>query len=232
MGDSQLAGSLLELLARIPDPRGRHGRRHPLTAMLAAIVCSILTGARGYRAMAHWLRSQNVEVWRWLGFHRKPPCANSFRNLLLALDPEVLEAVLREWMADVVSLPTTDALQPVAMDGKTLRNTLTPHDRNVQLLSLLDQATGGVLSQQAVPSTTNEAKTAADLLKTIVLKGRLVTGDAAFCQRELCKEIVDSGGDYLFVVKDNQPELKAAIAADFQPGFSPRHRETATNVAL
>jgi len=200
--------------------------------MLAAIVCSILTGARGYRAMAHWLRSQNVEVWRWLGFHRKPPCANSFRNLLLALDPEVLEAVLREWMADVVSLPTTDALQPVAMDGKTLRNTLTPHDRNVQLLSLLDQATGGVLSQQAVPSTTNEAKTAADLLKTIVLKGRLVTGDAAFCQRELCKEIVDSGGDYLFVVKDNQPELKAAIAADFQPGFSPRHRETATNVAL
>jgi hypothetical protein len=232
VGDSQLAGSLLELLARIPDPRGRHGRRHPLTAMLAAIICSILTGARGYRAMAHWLRSQNVEVWRWLGFQRKPPCANSFRNLLLALDPEVLEAVLRQWMADVVSLPTTDALQPVAMDGKTLRNTLTAHDRNVQLLSLLDQATGGVLSQQAVPPTTNEAKTAVDLLKTIVLKGRLVTGDAAFCQRELCKEIVDSGGDYLFVVKDNQPELKAAIAADFQPGFSPRHRETATNVAI
>ena len=71
-----------------------------------------------------------------------------------------------------------------------------------------------------------------DLLKTIVLKGRLVTGDAIFCQRELCKEIVDSGGDYLFVVKDNQPELKAAAAADFQPGFAPGHRETTTGVAL
>lgn len=232
MGDSQLAGSLLELLARVPDPRDRHGRRHPMTAMLAAIICAVLTGARGYRAIAHWLRSQNVEVWRWLGFQRKPPCANSFRNLLLALDPEVLEAVLRQWMADVVPSPTADALQAVAMDGKTLRNTLAAHERNVQLLSLLDQATGGVLSQQAVPPTTNEAKTAADLLKTIVLKGRLVTGDAAFCQRELCEEIVDSGGDYLFVVKDNQPELKAAIAADFQPGFSPRHRETAAIVAI
>ena len=45
-----------------------------------------------------------------------------------------------------------------------------------------------------------------------------------FCQREICQQIVASGGDYLFVVKDNQPELKAAIEAEFQPGFSPRYR--------
>jgi hypothetical protein len=152
--------------------------------------------------------------------------------LLLALKPEVLETVLRQWMADVVELPPVNDVQPVAMDGKTLCNTLSAHQRNVHLLSLLDQATGGVLSQQAVPPTTNESKTAVELLKTIVLKGRLVTGDAMFCQRELCKEVVDSGGDYLFVVKDNQPELKAAVAADFQPGFSPRQREAATSVAL
>jgi hypothetical protein len=232
MGDSCLAGNLLELLAQIPDPRGRHGRRYSLAAMLTAIVCAILTGARGYRTIAHWARSQNATVWQWLGFHRKPPCANSFRNLLLALKPEVLEAVLRHWMAGVIPLPTSDAIPSVAMDGKTLCNTLAAHERNVQLLSLLDQATGGVLSQQAVPPTTNEAKTALDLLKTIVLKGRLVTGDAAFCQRELCAQIVDSGGDYLFVVKDNQPELKAAVEAEFRPGFSPRHRKTATSVAV
>ena len=232
MGDSCLTGSLLELLAQIPDPRGQRGRRHPLAAMLTTIVCAILTGARGYRTIAHWGRSQNATVWQWLGFHRKPPCANSFRNLLLALKPEVLEAVLRQWMAGLIPQPTADAIPSVAMDGKTLCNTLAAHERNVQLLSLLDQATGSVLSQQAVPPTTNEAKTALDLLKTIVLKGRLITGDAAFCQRELCAQIVDSGGDYLFVVKDNQPELKAAVEAEFRPGFSPRHRKAATSVAL
>jgi hypothetical protein len=232
MGDSCLAGNLLELLRQIPDPRGRRGRRHPLPAMLTAIVCAILTGARGYRAIAHWVRSQNTVVWQWLGFHRKPPCANSFRNVLLALDPQVLEAILQQWMANLVELPESNEIRPVAMDGKTLRNSLAAQQRNVHLLSLLDQATGGVLSQQAVPPTTNEAKTAVDILKTIVLKGRLVTGDAMFCQRELCEEIVDSGGDYLFVVKDNQPELKAAIAADFQPGFSPRHRKPAAQVAV
>jgi len=232
MGNSCVAGNLLELLAQIPDPRGRRGRRHSLAAMLATIVCAILTGARGYRAMAQWIHSQNVVVWLWLGFRRKPPCANCFRDLLLALDPDVLEAVLRQWIAGVLPQPAANAMSSVAIDGKTLCNTLAAHERNVQLLALLDRATGSVLSQQAVAPTTNEAKTALELLKTIVLQGRLVTGDAAFCQRELCEQIVDSGGDYLFVVKDNQPDLKAAIEAEFRPGFSPRHRESATGVAV
>jgi DDE_Tnp_1-associated/Transposase DDE domain len=229
---SPAAGSLLSLLAEIPDPRGRHGRRHPLSAMLAAIVCGLLTGARGYKAIAEWTRDQSSTVWHWLGFTRKPPCANSFRNLLLVLPPETLEGILRQWMAAILEQPLPDERRGTSLDGKTLCNTLAAQERNVHLLSLLDQALGGVLSQQAVDPTTNEAKAALELLKTIVLKGRLVTGDAMFCQREICQQIIDSGGDYLFVVKDNQPELKAAIEAEFQPGFSPRYRAAAEAFAL
>lgn len=214
--------SLLAMLAAIPDPRGRKGRRHPLAAMLAAIICGLLTGARGYKAIAQWARAQDSTGWQWLGFRRKPPCANSFRNLLLALRPEVLEAVLRRWTATLLDEPLPDEARGTSIDGKTLCNTLAAHERNVHLLSLLDQQLGGVLSQQAVDPTTNEAKASLELLQTIVLKGRLVSGDAMFCQREICQQIIDSGGNYLFVVKDNQPELKAAIEAEFQPGFSPR----------
>jgi len=200
--------------------------------MLAAIVCGILTGARGYKAIAQWARAQHATLGHGLGFHRKPPCANSFRNLLLALPPEALEEALRQWMQAVLGQPLPEALPGVSLDGKTLCNTLAAHERNVHLLGLLDQATGGVLGQQAVDPSTNEAKEALKFLKAIVLEGRLLTGDAMFCQRDLCRQIVDSQGDYLLVVKDNQPELKAAIEAEFQPGFSPRHRAAATTVAL
>jgi hypothetical protein len=210
---AQVASSLLAMLVQISDPRRRKGKRHPLPAMLAAIVCGILTGARGYRAIAQWTKSQRPDVWQWLGFQRKPPCANSFRNLLLVLPPESLEAVLRQWIASVVGEPSADEIRATALDGKTLCNTLTAHERNLQLLSLLDHQLGGVLSQQAVDPSTNEAKAALSILKTIVLQGRLITGDAMFCQRELCQQIIDSGGDYLFVVKENQPDLKAAIGA-------------------
>jgi hypothetical protein len=228
---SRVAGNLLALLAAIPDPRGRKGRRHPLAAMLAAIVCGILTGARGYKAIAQWARAQLATIGPWLGFQRRPPCANCFRNLLLALDPAVLEAVLRVWMQAVLGEPLPETLPGVSLDGKTLCNTLSAHERNVHLLSLFDQAVGGVLGQHAVDPTTNEAKAALDFLKAVVLEGRLVTGDAMFCQRDLCHEVIAAKADYLIVVKDNQPELKAALEAEFTPGFSPRHRATATAVA-
>jgi len=72
-----------------------------------------------------------------------------------------------------------------------------------------------------VDGKTNEHKAALALLKSLVLEGRVITGDAMFCQRDLCQQIVEDGGHYFFEVKDNQPELKKSIEAEFQPAFSP-----------
>jgi DDE_Tnp_1-associated/Transposase DDE domain len=215
-------GSLPALLATLSDPRGRQGLRHPLAAMLAATVCGILTGARGCEAIAQWVRNQETKVWHLLGFRRKPPCANTYRTLLARLPPEMFEAMIQRWIEPLLPAVVQDGPpQAVALDGKTLRGTLDAHGRSIHLLSLFDQQSGGVLRQLAMPPDTNEHKAALKLLKSVALQGKLITGDAIFCQRDLCQQVVDQGGDYLFVVKDNQPELKAAIEAEFQAGFSP-----------
>lgn len=222
------AGNLLLVLQQIPDPRGRQGRRHSLSAMLATIVCALLCGARSYSAIVEWLHAQETEVWHWLGFFRKPPKLNAFRKLLMRLSPEVLEAALRPWVDQLLAdSGSTSDLQPVAMDGKSLRGALGAHGQLIHLLSLLDQRTGFTLRQLEVPGDTNEHKAALELLKTLVLKGRVITGDAMFCQRDLCQQIVDSGGHYFFMVKDNQSELKQAIKAEFEPAFSPLQRASA-----
>jgi hypothetical protein len=190
--------------------------------MLAATICGILTGARGCDAIAKWVRNQEPKVWHALGFYRKPPCANTYRNLLARLPAEALETVIAQWMQKLVPDPLPgDPLQAVALDGKVLCGTLDKHQRSVHLIALFDHATAGVLAQLAMPGETNEHKAALALLKAIALEGRVITGDAIFCQRDLCQQIIDSDGDYLIAVKDNQPELKAAIEAEFQPGFSP-----------
>lgn len=227
------AGSLLLALRQIPDPRGRQGRRHSLAAMLATIVCALLCGSRSYSAITDWIHAQEPEIWHVLGFFRKPPTLNAFRQLLMRLSPAALEAALRPWVDGLLaeSLPTDEALQPVAMDGKSLRGALSEYGQAIHLLSLLDQRTGFTLRQLEVPGKTNEHKTALVLLKSLVLKGRLITGDAIFCQRDLCRQIVDDDGHYFFMVKDNQPELKQAIEAEFEPAFSPLHR-AATASAL
>lgn len=53
------------------------------------------------------------------------------------------------------------------------------------------------------------------MLDGLDLRGRIVTGDAQFCQREVCERIVAAGGDYLFVVKANQPMLLEEVAVLF-----------------
>lgn len=191
--------------------------------MLATIVCAVLCGARGFDAIAQWVHAQRPELWYVLGYFRRPPTSGAFRYLLTKLSPEAFEQSLRQWIAPLVA-PSVgdDQLRSVALDGKTLCGTIGEHGRSLQLLSLFDDRTGCVLSQMQVPQDTNEAKGALPILKTLVLQGRVVTADAMFCQPEICRAIVDSGGDYLFVVKDNQKELKDAIAGDFLPGFSPR----------
>lgn len=104
------------------------------------------------------------------------------------------------------------------LDAKTLCGTLRPFARAVHLLSAVDHQTGCVLTQCRVDEKTNEHKAALSLLRTLVLEGRVVVGDAMFCQRDLSQQIIDSGGDYLFPVKENQPQLlrdiHVVLAAD------------------
>lgn len=198
--------------------------------MLATVVCAVLSGCRGYRAIAQWIHLQPVPLWHALGYFRTPPTRNCFRKLLLAIDPAQLEAALWHWVTEGLGLTLSpDDLAAVTLDGKTLRRAVPDHDRAVHVLSLLDQATGSILRQHPVDPATNEAKAAIELLKSLVLKGKVVVADALFCQRDVCQQILDSGGDYLVVVKDNQPAVKRDVEVAFaEPrGFSPLRPEAA-----
>ncbi|TWT85093.1 hypothetical protein CA13_65750 [Planctomycetes bacterium CA13] len=69
------------------------------------------------------------------------------------------------------------------------------------------------------------------LLKSLIVDGMVITGDAMFCQRKLCQQIIDSGGDYLITVKDNQPELNKTVKSDFNPGLSTLQRTSSPSAA-
>lgn len=193
--------------------------------MLTAIVCGLLCGARGYEGLVEWLHDQPVDIWHWMGFLRRPPKKDCFRDLLMKLDPTHLDAALRAWVTQDLQLSDeSESIAGVSFDGKSLCATLRSYSRVVHLLSAVDHQTGCVLSQMRVDEKTNEHKTALELLKNLVMSGRVLVGDAMFCQRDLCQQIVDSGGDYLVAVKDNQTNLLREIQHEFaasDSAFSP-----------
>jgi hypothetical protein len=207
---------LRQYLAQVPDPRGCKGRRHVFTAILTAVVCAILQNCRGYNAMGQWLHEKPVDFWHLLGFLRKPPTASGLRKVLDRIDVAAFEQVLTHWIEDLLGeTPVPEELSPLALDGKSLRGTWDRFDRAVHLLAVIDQRTKCVLHQRRVPSDTNEHQVALEVLQDLVLTGRVVTADAAFCHQNVCQTVVDGNGHYVLPVKDNQPHLLNAIASEF-----------------
>ena len=49
----------------------------------------------------------------------------------------------------------------------------------------------------------------------MVLGGQVIVGDAAYCEREICETIIENGGDYVVLVKENQPKLHRAAQQSF-----------------
>jgi predicted transposase YbfD/YdcC len=72
------------------------------------------------------------------------------------------------------------------------------------------------LAQQAVDDKTNEIFAIEDLLDVLVLKGRIVTVDALDTQRFVAQTILDWEADYVMLVKENHPEMRADSELLFQ----------------
>ena len=106
----------------------------------------------------------------------------------------------------------------VSIDGKTLRRS---HDRSldkkaIHIVSAWATANSLVLGQIKTDEKSNEITAIPKLLKCLELKGCLVTIDAMGCQKDIAKDIVSVGADYLLAVKDNQPNLHQAIQNYFR----------------
>src|SRR5262245_64249027 len=95
--------SLLHVLAEVPDPRSRHGRRHPLSAILSLAVVAMLAGAKGYQAIAQFGREKGFALAHALGFRRgKTPTKSTFSVLFRSLDVNAFEQALSRWIASRV----------------------------------------------------------------------------------------------------------------------------------
>lgn len=108
-------------------------------------------------------------------------------------------------------------LRTIAVDGKSVRGAAgDTFSGCLHLVSAWAKANGVILGQVAVEDKSHEIAAIPELLRTLDLKGALVTIDAAGCQKRIVRQIRDQGGDYLAAVKGNQPALKAAVEAAFE----------------
>jgi predicted transposase YbfD/YdcC len=213
-------------------------------------VFAVLAGARNFREAGDRAADLPQELLALAGCRLHPltglylaPSEPTIRRVAHDIDADAADEQVCRWMrehAAVATLARTagageggdHGLTGVAMDGKTVRNTVAPGDpegSEVKLFSAMLHREAVVISQVRIPDGTNEITQVAALLKGIDLAGVVVTGDAAHAQHATAAHLAsERGGDYALTVKGNQPTLLAQITAalpDAAPGTE-HHVET------
>jgi hypothetical protein len=207
------ACTLFEALSTVPDPRGRNGVIHPMPAVMGLVTLAMLMGRKSLIGIARFGRQYGPSLAQALGFRRaKTPSVSTLSRTLRRFDPTQVEAALSRWISGRISI---DSVKHISIDGKTARGSKNGEVPGHHLLAAYAPAVQAVLAQIRVDAKTNEHKAALQLLGILPLQGKVVLGDAIFCQREIAQQIVESGGDYILVAKDNQPALEIDIKAGF-----------------
>ena len=168
----------------------------------------MLAGANDLRAIFRWGRRLKPEALALFGIERAP-CHATYHYVFRSLDGDALARALGGFARG------RDEPGHIAIDGKTLRGSRRLDAKALHVVSAFATQLSAVVGDLAVAPEENEITAGLALLKELPLAGAIITGDAIFCQREVCQTITDGQGDYMFVVKDNQPALKADIAESF-----------------
>lgn len=219
------ASSLATVLAQVPDPRRAASVIYPLPAILAMAVAAILANHLSVLAIAEWGARQEARMLAALGFPEgRTPCQSTLQRLFRQLDGDALAARLSTCFAPGAPPATDAAPQGVAVDGKAQRGRLRFADEHgpvVHALSAFCHDQGIVLAHEPITAGPDKAEAeltvAPALLARLDWQGRVLTGDALFCQRALCQQVVTAEGDYLLLVKENQGTLYRDIALLFDP---------------
>ena len=226
-------GSLYAHFAELADKRAARGKRYALALVLVLWVLAKLSGEDRPYGIAQWVRMRGKALREALGLrHERLPSHNTYRRVLG-------EGVEQSELQQKVSLFLTQGTAAgqsvlVSLDGKTLRGTIPMgQTQGVHLLAAYLPGEGIVLMQVAVGCKENEISAAPAVLKCLDLRGKIVIGDALHTQRKLSAQIVAAGGDYIWTVKGNQPQLHQDIEQVFAPevcvkGFSPTPKDFQT----
>jgi predicted transposase YbfD/YdcC len=217
--------SLAAAFTRVPDPRRVASVTYPLAAVLRLAVTAILAQHRSELAITQWGARQPAERLRVLGFATgRTPGQSTLQRLFCKVDGQALAEALSAHFAPVaVALPVVTGSQGVAVDGKAQRGRLPfpVGGSPVQALTAFCHEYGVVLAQEPIEhgaeKSEAELTVAPALVARVAWPGRVLTGDALFCQRSLCAQVLAAGGDYLLLVKENQPTLFADIGLRFDP---------------
>jgi predicted transposase YbfD/YdcC len=197
--------NFIAVFADLSDPRAANAR-HDLLELLAVALAAVLCGAESCAEMALFGQSKESLLRQFLRLEHGIPSHDTFSRLFRLLEPEAFEAAFRRFMASFAK----ELAGVVAIDGKAVRGAFERGGRTtpLHLVNVWAADQRFLLAQRVAPNR-NEVAGALEVLKLLSLRGCIVTADALHCHKTMAQAVLDSGAEYVLVLKENQSALLA-----------------------
>lgn len=208
--------AIITILREVRDPRDFNAR-HDLGAMLFVALAATLCGAKSCVDIAAFAAAHEEVLGEIVDLSHGVPSHDSFSRLFRLLDPVELDGALRRFGSAMrKALGVGRPKGVVAIDGKSLRHgyergraympplMVSVWDAETRLSIATRRAAGG-----------NEVGATLEVLKSLVLKGCIVTADALHCHPAMAQAVRAAGAHYALGLKANHEPLYRAAEAAF-----------------
>lgn len=206
--------TIKDLFSPIPDPRIDRTKHHPLESILYIVLCGTIAGIDSWIGYQDYAEEHEEILKQLIDLPYGPPSHDTISRVISVLDVETFQLAFERFtrsLADKVK-------GVIAVDGKTMRGSF---DRKKavtarHIVSAWAEGCRLVLGQEKVDDKSNEITAIPELLKRIDVRGNVITIDAMGCQRGICQDITDRGGDYVISLKGNQGTLHEDVRLFFE----------------
>jgi len=205
----------------LSDTRKDGYTKHHFGEVIFMAFTCIVCGVKSYELMEEFCQIRRKWFEKWLVLPNAIPSYNTFSRIMESLDPVLFSQCIITHLRQA-GVVVED--EQIAIDGKALRGSRTGELRHIHAVSAWACDKGITLAQAFVDEKSNEITAIPDLLKMLNLQGAVVSIDAMGAQREIARQIIDAGADYVLCVKGNQGELHKEIIDQFD--FAARQLDT------
>ena len=203
----------LDYFEDLPDPRMCGKVNYPMPELLLLSLCAMICGCESWLDIEKYGKTKIEYLRQFLPFENGTPSDDTLRRFFRSLDPDAFQERFIAW---ATSLLGDEKAQQIAVDGKKLRGSNKYDETMRHLVSAFCCEGEIVLGHVLTSDKSNEITAIPELLRWLDLNGTLVSIDAMGCQYEIGNQIIDKGGDYLFGLKENQPNLYNDVVEVFK----------------
>ncbi len=206
--------TIFSYFSEMQDFRINRKKQHLLTDIITITIAAVLSGMKSYDEIEDFGLAREAWLRTFLELPNGIPSHDTINRVFSHMDPVKFEACFRNWVDSILE---SHAGQLISIDGKTIRGAKNHGIKSpVHMVSAWASASNIVLGQVKVDEKSNEITAIPELLKSLFIKGSLISIDAMGCQEDIAECIVNEKGDYLLAVKNNQHSLYENIEDSFR----------------